>query len=215
MATVERTTEQTIAEQRFLLRGISWRTYESLLADLVDQPTPRMTYDRGSLELMAPSHAHERYKHLLEHMITFWATEKRTPIHGGGSTTFRRADLDRGLEPDECYYLRNEPLVRGKEEIDLSIDPPPDLAVEVELSSGALDKMQIYAALRVPELWRFDGEILKGYELAADGEYHLREGSPHLPDFPVQAAPEWIARAKETDEGAWARAFMDWIRTQS
>jgi Uma2 family endonuclease len=121
--------------------------------------------------------------------------------------------MDRGLEPDECFYLRNEPMVRGKEELNLSIDPPPDLAIEVELSRDVLDKMRVYAALGVPELWRFDGESLKIYELADDGDYRPRDGSLHLPDFPTHAVPEWIARAKDSDEATWARSFIDWIRT--
>ncbi len=213
MATVERATERSALDQHFLLHGISWKTYESLVADLRDRSAPRMTYDQGSLELMAPSHVHERYKRLLGQLITFWAVEKKVPIHGGGSTTFRREDLDRGLEPDECFYLRNEPFVRGKDEIDLSLDPPPDLVIEVELSRNSLDKMRIYAALGVGELWRFDGETLSVYELAADGQYQACAGSPQLTDFPVKAVPEWIARAKDTDEGAWARAFIAWIKT--
>jgi Uma2 family endonuclease len=199
--------------QRFLLRGVGWHTYESLLNGLGDRRV-RLTYDRGDLELMSPSYRHETFGRLLGRMIDTLTLELNLPMKGGGSTTFRRADLDRGLEPDECYYLANQPRVQGKEEIDLTVDPPPDLAIEVDITRSSLDRMGIYAALGVPELWRFDGESLQVYGLQADGTYALRPSSLSFPFLPMSDVVRFLIRGEAMDETPWVRSFRDWIRAE-
>jgi Uma2 family endonuclease len=208
------TIECTEVPERFVLYDISWETYELLLRDRGDRPSPRMTYDRGRLEFMSPRDEHEEFKHLIGLMVVYWAVEKRIPQRGIGSMTLRQRHLLRGLEPDECYYVLNEPAVRGKRKLDLSIDPPPDLAIEIDMSRSSLEKLKIYAAIGVPEVWLFDGDRLQIHELSA-GSYVLREGSLNLPGFPIAAVPQWIDRAFETDETTWAISFQEWVRQQS
>lgn len=208
MAIVERTS----TEQRIVMHGVSWRTYQCLLADRGESAGPRMSNDQGSLELISPSDEHENYKKLLGYMIFSWAVENDIPLRSLGSTTFIRQDQRRGLEPDECYYIQHESLVRGKQGIDLSVDPPPDLVVEVDVSSKPLRKHRLYAGLQIPEVWRFDRKGLTVYELRADGQYAVRADSVQLPGFPAVEAANWLARAATTDEATWARSFQIWIR---
>jgi Uma2 family endonuclease len=119
-------TIQATAENRLLMHGVRWQTYEMLVADLGESHI-RLTYDKGELELMSPSREHESYKCLIGRMIESLTEELDIEIDSGGSTTFKREDLDRGLEPDACFWIDKELLIRGKMEIDLALDPPPDL----------------------------------------------------------------------------------------
>jgi Uma2 family endonuclease len=206
------TAEQAVAEQRIVMHSISWQTYQSLLADRGDHAVPRMCYDQGDLELMSPSKEREKYRRLLGRMIDHWTLENEIPIDSAGSTTFKREARQKGVEPDECFYVRNEHLVRGRKELDLDVDPPPDLAIEIDISSSSIDKLNIYAGLAVLEVWLFTGEALTVYELRSDGRYQAVEESVNLPGFPVKDVVDWIARAETTDEASWARAFQNWIR---
>jgi Uma2 family endonuclease len=155
-------------EARVVLRGVSWSTYEALLAD-VDAPGSRITYDRGDLEIMSPFDEHERFKRLIGRLIETLTEESEIPIRSSGSTTFRSEPKRRGLEPDESYYVANEPRVRGRDEIDLAVDPPPDLVVEVKITQSAIDRMPLCAALGVPEVWRYDGRSLQVVQLQPHG----------------------------------------------
>lgn len=163
---------------------------------------------------MSPTDEHEEFKELIGVMVRLWAMEKRVPHRGLGSMAIRKRRKLRGLEPDQCYYVLNEPAVRGKRKLDLSIDPPPDLAIEIDISRSSLNKLKIYAALGVPEVWLFDGESVRVHELGDGGKYRPREGSLNLPGFPIADVPEWIDRAFETDEATWLIAFQEWARQQ-
>jgi Uma2 family endonuclease len=206
------TVEQREVSKRFVLEDISWETYEMLLRDRGDRSSPRMTYDRGRLEFMSPSDEHEESKHLIGLLLVFWAIEKRVPQRGLGSMTIRKKHLLRGVEPDQCYYVRREPLVRGKRKLDLSVDPPPDLAIEIDVSRSSVEKLQVYAALGVSEVWLFDGDQLTVHELTEGGGFVPREDSPNLPGFPIAAVAEWLERAFDTDETTWAIRFQEWVR---
>ncbi len=138
---------------RVVLHGVRWSTYEALLDDL-DGCHIRLTYDRGRLEIMTKSAPHEWSKTLLARAFEEITLELDIPIRSGGEQTFRQELLEKGLEPDECYWIQHEPEVRGKRDISLETDPPPDLAMEIEISMSVLDRLGIYAALRVPEIWR-------------------------------------------------------------
>ncbi|HTU19659.1 MAG TPA: Uma2 family endonuclease [Gemmataceae bacterium] len=166
--------------QRFVMHGVSWQTYQKALEAFGDQPI-RITYDRGSLELMSPLPIHEVYKRCLGLLLAVLDRELKIPIKGLASTTFRRRDLDRGLEPDECFYVGNLGRIHDWRNIDLSIDPPPDLALEVEVTRSCLNRLEIYAALGVPEVWRFDGEQWHIHCLAAIDTYEERPHSNVLP----------------------------------
>lgn len=198
-------------EQRFLIQRASWQTYEALL-DTLGQRTIRMTYDRGSLELMSPSNEHERFKRLIGRMLEILTLELNIPIRSQGSTTFRRQSADCGLEPDECYYIQHESQVRGRDEIDLEVDPPPDLAVEIEISSSRLDRMGVYAALGVPEVWRYDGTALRIFELGPEGPYKEQSSSRAFPYLPLSEVVRFLAERNDSHETAWARRFGAWVR---
>jgi len=153
--------------QYILLHDVSWDDYRSFERMVDDQPGHRLTYDRGRLEFMTLSHLHESVKMLIHDLLVVLCDEFDSPRKNGGQTTFRREDLGKGLEPDQCYYLENEPLVRGKDELDLTADPPPDLVIEIEITRSAIDRLGIFAALGIPEIWCTDGEQVRNNPRAA------------------------------------------------
>ena len=205
------TTSAAPMGQRFLLDGVDGEFYESLLGKLGDRHI-FVTYDRGRLELRSPSWKHDKRARLLGLLIAILAEEFGIPIEGGGSATFRREDLERGLEADQCFYVRNVDRVRGKDEIDLSHDPPPDLAIEVEISQRLLDRVSIYAALGIGELWRDDGEHVRVYQLGADGEYGEQKCSPSFPMLPLEQVDRFMEMRHTLDEMNWLRTVRQWVR---
>ena len=204
-------TVQHPAEQRLLLYGVSWQEYGRTLRALAERPSLRLTYDRGTLELMTLSLEHESIVRFFNLLILALTLELGLPLKGGGSTTFRRRRRRRGLEPDECYWIANEPLVRGKDKIDLRRDPPPDLALEVDISYSTLDRMAIYAALRVPEVWRFDGHALTFHLLGPDGRYTAVAQSRAMQVAPADLAG-LLALRGTMDDNALFRQFQAWAR---
>lgn len=146
------------AEQRVMLHNVSWETYARLVAERGDRRVPRFAYDRGELEIMSPSTEHESVAYFLGLLVALFAGETGVNAYGVGSTTFKREDLERGFEPDSCFYVQNEERIRGKSRIDLDVDPPPDLVIEVDITSPSLAKLPIYARIGVREIWRHDGE---------------------------------------------------------
>lgn len=211
MATAQAAPQTARTEQRFVMHAVDWRTYE-LLLEVIGNRAIRVTYDRGVLELMSPSDEHERFKRLIGRLLETMTFELNIPIRSQGSTTWKRESLDRGLEPDECYYIQSEPLLRGRNAIDLEIDPPPDLAVEVEMTRSALDRMGVYAALGVPEVWRFNGDAMRVFELDANGHYVAREGSVAFPFLPLGELTRFLSERDTTDETTWIRRFAVWVR---
>jgi Uma2 family endonuclease len=198
-------------ENRVVLRDVSWATFEALLAD-TDHRGSRFTYDRGVLEIMSPSVEHERLGRLIGRMIEAFTEEMDIPILSGGSTTLKSELKQRGLEPDECYYIAHEAQVRELDEIDLEINPPPDLAIEIDITSSSMDQLGIYAALGVPEVWICDGANLKIYRLQPDGVYAKQGGSPSLPSISPEIVLDFLSRRKQSDETTWIKAFRQWVR---
>lgn len=205
------TTESSAGEQRFVMHDVSWQTYEALLADPGERHT-RFTFDRGVLEFMAPSFEHERLKRRLGRLIEAVAEELGIPFVAGGSTTFKRHDLARGLEPDECYYVQHQDAVSERSEIDLEIDPPPDLAIEVDITSSSVDRMGIYAALGVPEIWRCDAGSLQIYRLTPGNEFELATQSGVFPELPMHDVHMFLFRQGAQDDLAMLRACRAWVR---
>jgi Uma2 family endonuclease len=199
-------------ESRVLLSGISWATFESLAAESKSHGT-RFTYDRGYLEMMSPSREHERLKRYIGRMIEVATEEWNIPISSASSTTLKAEWEERGLEADESYYIANEPKVRNRDEIDLRVDPPPDLAIEVDISTSSLDQLSIYADLGVPEVWLYDAVTLKVYQLQSDGTYAKQTRSPAFPFLPLEEIERFLARRNETDETTWIRSFRAWVKT--
>jgi len=202
------------SEQRVLLSGISWATFESLLAETQGHGT-RFAFDRGYLEMMSPSREHERVKRFVGRLIEAATEEMRIPISSASSTTLKAESEERGLEADESYYVANESRVRSRKEIDLSVDPPPDLAVEVEITTSAIDKLALYATMGVPEVWRYDGVTLRVYELQGDGCYLQRYQSHSLPFLPLQEVQDFLAKRDDTDETTWILSVRAWVKTLS
>jgi Uma2 family endonuclease len=203
----------TPEEQSFLLPGIDWETYRKLSEALTGRHV-RLTYDRGNLELMTISSRHGRFSGLFARLINVLTEELGLPICTCRDMTCDRQDLDRALEPDEGFYIENEPAIRDKEEIDLSLDPPPDVAVEIDLRRSPKSRMSIYAAIRVPEVWRFDGESLRIHQLGADGQYSVVEHSPHFPFVTGADLVRFVQQRTQVDENTLVRLFREWVREQ-
>lgn len=200
----------TTGELRWTLHGMAWQAYEGLLADPRNRKL-RMAYDRGDLELMSPGFLHERLSQRLGRLVEALAEARGVPFLAGGSTTFRREDLARGLEPDRCFYFRNAPRMCAQRTVDLSSDPPPDLAIEIDLSRSSLNRFAIYAEFGVPELWRCDGERLEMYRLAESREYESLEFSAEFPSVQAAAAGRLILDDLESDDLAWLAALRIWV----
>jgi Uma2 family endonuclease len=196
-------------EQRVILHNVSWETYERLLVDLGDRSAPRMTFDRGTLEIMSPSSEHERYNRTIAQIVEELAVELDVNVDSLGSTTFRHEDIDRGFEPDSCFYIQNAPRVRGKKRIDLAVDPPPDLVIEIDITSPSLAKMPILAQVGVPEVWRYDGKRLSIYEIAG-GEYVSREKSVAFPTVSTADVTAFIKESEILERPAWVRKLRRW-----
>jgi Uma2 family endonuclease len=196
-----------------ILQGIHWDTYQNLVRDLESQPGMRLTYDDGILEIMMPRPPHETFKKLLGRFVEVMTEEIGIEIRSLGSTTWTREDLQKGLEPDECYYIQNELAVRGKDVIDLTIDPPPDLAIEVDSTSSSMNRMGIYATLGVPEVWRFDREILTILSLVND-DYQPREMSLVLPMFNAAVLKSFLELSLTMGETSLIRHVRQWVREQ-
>jgi Uma2 family endonuclease len=206
-------TTRAIAEQRVVFHHISWQTFKSLLIEIGEDRTSRLIYDQGTLEIMTPLMSHEQSNRLIERLIYVLVEEMGLNLVTTGSTTLERPDLERGAEPDSSYYIQNEALMRDKEEIDLTQDPPPDLVLEVEHSRSSVDKLRLYASMGVPEFWRYNGHVLRIYRL--DGEqYQLCENSPTFAPVAVSEIPRFIEEAKKIGEVAMIKSFRAWVRQQ-
>lgn len=158
-----------------IIHQFDWDDYEALLKDLSDRPGLRVSYDRGKLEIMTPLPEHEEYARFIDLLVYVMAEELDLKLQSYGSATWKRRRLARGVEPDACYYVANADRVIGKREIDLESDPAPDIVVEIDITNESLSKFSIYAALAVPEIWRYDGTTVQFYELAGDRYREISE----------------------------------------
>jgi len=196
-----------------ILSGIQWGTYQNLVQDLASQPGMRLTYDDGILEILMPLPPHERYKKLLGRFVEVMTEELGIEICSLGSTTWTREDLRKGLEADECYYIQNELAVRGKDAIDLTIDPPPDLAIEVDHTSSSMNRLVIYAALGVMEVWQYDRDSLTIWSLGDQG-YQLSQASVVLPMFDAVVLRSFLELSQTVGETSLMRHVRQWVREQ-
>ncbi len=208
------TLTSSVAEQRVILNNISWQTFEQLLSELGNQRNTRLAYDSGSLEIMSPFGSHENSNRLIDDLIRVITEEFNLNCKKFGSLTMKRMEDLKAVEPDSCYYLHHEPQVRQKQEINLDRDPPPDLALEIDISSGSLSKLAIYAAIGIPELWRYNGNTLDIFVLQADGNYQKVEQSPTFPWLPLEWIPQLIRNSLKYGETATLKQFRDWIRSE-
>jgi Uma2 family endonuclease len=202
----------TSITQRVTLHGISWQTYQRLLVELGDQRSSRLAYVQGVLEITMPSDRHETYKKLLERMIETLTEELNLPAKSFGSTTLNRADLQRGAEPDSCYYIQHVHQIEGRQ-VDLTTDPPPDLVIEVDISSPSSRRIDVYRQLGVPEIWRYLGGSVQIYRLQ-DGEYAPCDLSPSFPLVSPAVVNQFLQQAETQDDTTFIRAWRRWIQQQ-
>jgi Uma2 family endonuclease len=196
--------------QHFVMEDASWDLYEKLLRDIGNRPI-RVTYDEGRMEVMSPLPQHERPKRLLGRMIETLTLELDMQVASLGSTTFRARDKAKGLEPDECYYFRDEERMRGKQRLDLKKDPAPELVVEIDITARSVPREPIYAALGVPEIWRHRPRCVECLHLIG-GEYHARKMSLAFPFLEPALLERFIEKAAVDGETAMVRQFVAWVR---
>jgi Uma2 family endonuclease len=197
--------------QYMFLENISWDTYESLLRAAGERHV-RMTYDDGDLEVMTLSLGHERFGELLASFVLILAMELSLPFASGGSTTLRRRIKRKGLEPDKCFWFQHERQMRAKTKWKAAQDPPPDLALEIEISRSALNRMKIYAALKVPEVWRCNRKMLRVYRLNQEGSYRSQGESGLFPFLSMAELHKFIK--SEEDQLTVLKRFTDWVRAE-
>jgi Uma2 family endonuclease len=149
------------AEQKVTLHNVRWETYERLMQERGESRVPRFAFDRGELEITSPQAEHESISYAAALLVEVLAEEMDVDVYGFGSATFKREDLERGFEPDQCFYFKNWELVRGKERLDVAFDPPPELVIGIDITSPSLNELPIYARLGVREVWRYDGERMR------------------------------------------------------
>jgi Uma2 family endonuclease len=198
--------------QRVELAHISWAEFEAILADLGEHRTSRVAYSKGTLEIMAPLPEHERGKIYLGDFVKILLDELGMEWESLGSTTFKEQLAEAGLEPDDCFYIANARAVMGKNRLDLTIDPPPDLAIEVDLTSKT--QMSAYRSLRVPEVWCHDKGQLK-IKVFQDNDYVEVSESPTFPGWPLpERIPEFMALGQQQVMSQVIRQFHQWVRVQ-
>lgn len=196
--------------QRLLLEDISWDEFEAILDDLGEHRATRIAFDSGTLEIMAPLPWHEDEKEIISDLLKALLEELDIDFRALGSTTFKNQTMLKGIEPDQCFYIANEAAIRGKQRLDLSVDPPPDLALETDITSRTHPKT--YAALGVPELWQREGKTLKIYHLVS-GAYVEASTSFNFPDWPLQTEiPQRLQQSLTAGRNAAVRGFRRWVR---
>ena len=204
--------------ERLLLTGVEWDDYEELLGWRDEhRHGVRLTYDHGGLEIMVVTNYHERLRKVLALLIEAWLAETGSDYVPSGQLTHKRKDLQRGFEPDECYYVPNWRQVAGLRELDFTKDPPPDLTVEVEVTQSVDGRLPVFASFKIPEVWRYNGERVTILLLGDDEKYHESPTSRAIPNFPFADAPRFLAMAAsvETGFGEIDRQFRAWVRQSS
>lgn len=193
--------------------GVSWDEYEELLEAVGDASGLRISYDEGTLQIMTVSFKHEKYVRTIERLVDVLSLRLRIKVLFYGSATMKKQRKKKGVEPDACFYVQNATLVGTKDEIDFNTDPPPDVVVEIDLHHESLSKFPIYAALDVPEIWRYDAESLTIYQLR-DQQYVESEASLSLPVCTSAVLTEFLARTPKQDQYDIVLAFEEWLKTQ-
>lgn len=192
-------------ETRMVLENVAWETYIAL-ADGRRGSVPRMTYDNGVLEMMSPKREHENIGRLIGRLVETYSELKDIEIISVASVTVKRSDLSKAFEADESYYVANAARLLGKRELDFDVDPPPDLVIEVEMTSSAIKKMHLFAAMHVTEVWRHDGELLQKYQLV-DGNYQLIDSSLQLPGLTSEKVNETLEKRDTIGETKLIQGF--------
>jgi Uma2 family endonuclease len=192
------------------LKEVTWAELECILEELGDRGNPRLSYSHGTLELMSPSPEHEDRKDILSHLVEILLEESDIEFRNLGSTTFKNQQMDQAVEPDACFYIEHEAEIRGKRRIDLTVDPPPDLAIEIDIT--ARTRFNNYAALGVPELWRYNGSTLE-ISVLWEGQYVDSEQSLHFPNLPImEVIPDYLEQSRTSGRTFLLRSFRRWVQ---
>ncbi|MGD2179565.1 Uma2 family endonuclease [Lusitaniella coriacea] len=195
------------------LQDVTWQEFEEILRELGEHRSARVAYNRGLLEIMTPLPGHEADKLFITNFIEILLEELDIDFYPLGSTTFKNELMHQGIEPDNCFYIKHEAAVRGKNCLDLTMDPPPDLALEIEVTSRT--HRSIYQTLGVPELWCFEKGKLQINTLQEE-KYIEVKNSPTSPKFPlVDAIPLYLSRVKAEGRNRTMKAFRVWVREQN
>ena len=198
--------------QTVLLDNISWSEFETILEDLGEDRSSRIAYDRGNLTIMTPLPEHDINKEFISDLVKVLLEELDIEFCPLGSTTFKNQLMAKGIEPDNCFYIAHESVIRGKARLDLTSDPPPDLAIEIDITSRSYP--EIYSALGVPELWRFEAGQLQILVLESS-KYTESQVSPNFPKFNlIQAIPQFLQQCKTEGRNKGIKAFRTWVRKQ-
>jgi Uma2 family endonuclease len=196
--------------QQLLLEDVSWQQLESMLAELGDSRAARLSYSNGILEIMVPLPEHEKAKEIIGDMVKILLEERKIPFEALGSTTLKNERMTQAVEPDACFYIQNQAAMIGKNRLDLSIDPPPDLAVEIDLTSRTL--LDNYQILGVPELWRYGRRGLQ-INIGSAGRYIESEFSPTFPDIPIiELVNRYVQQSQIAGRTQAIQAFRNWVR---
>lgn len=191
--------------------GVSWDAYEALLAELGDSNAVRVAFDDGRLEIVSPSDKHEQAKEFILRVADALAAAFGTGFESFGSTTFKHPDAKKGAEPDTCFYVQHAAHVIGRDGLDLTVDPPPDVVVEVDVAHSSALKLRVWAEMRVPEVWRYDGERALMYRRSSDGYIETAE-SLAFPSFTSDALTGLLRRLDNEGQQAVLRAFRESLR---
>jgi Uma2 family endonuclease len=212
-ATYTELIERLTPEVTLTLHGISWETYEDLLEAVGEAPALRISYNEGVVQIMTTSFEHEFFAECINHLVGLVRAVMRIKILSFGRATMKKQEKLKGAEPDACFYVKSAAAIGNKIHLDLSADPPPDIVVETDIHHDSQFKFPIYAALGVPELWRFDGKKLTIHRLQND-QYAEAPRSEELPILSSEILTQFLARAQEEDQDEALRAFEDWLRAQ-
>lgn len=197
---------------QLLITDISWSMYEEFLEELGQQRSSRVNYSQGLLEIMVPLAEHEDDKIMISDFVKVILEELDLEFRSLGSTTFKNSLMLQGLEADDCFYIENEAAIRGKRHIDLSVDPAPDLAIEIDITSRT--RLNNYQVLGVPELWRFNGKTLEINVLQVD-QYIQSDQSPHFPGLSLsEVIPQYLEQSKIQGRNKTIKAFRVWVKNQ-
>lgn len=197
--------------QRVILENVTWKELETIIAELGEHRAARIAYDRGILEIISPLAEHQFDKEIISDLVKALLEELNIEFRCLGSTTFKNQFMAQGIEPDQCFYIQNEAVIRGKKRLDLTIDPPPDLALEIDITSRT--HLNIYQGLKVPEVWRFENGILQ-INLLQDGVYVESKSSLNFPNLPlIEVIPESLQKSRTIGRNATLKAFKNWVNS--
>lgn len=197
--------------QRVILENVTWKELETIIAELGEHRAARIAYDRGILEIISPLAEHQFDKEIISDLVKALLEELNIEFRCLGSTTFKNQFMAQGIEPDQCFYIQNEAVIRGKKRLDLTIDPPPDLALEIDITSRT--HLNIYQGLQVPEVWRFENGILQ-INLLQDGVYVESKSSLNFPNLPlIEVIPESLQKSRTIGRNATLKAFKNWVNS--